>query len=48
MVTGGRIPAIRDITKDEYGLKSMEDINPVDLGMSSKMWRSEDLCQLVK
>jgi hypothetical protein len=37
MVTGGRIPSIREMTTDEYGLRSMENIDQVDLRMSSKM-----------
>ncbi len=50
MITGGRIPSIREMTTDEFGLRSMEDIDQVDLRMSSKMQcgRSEGLCQWVK
>ena len=31
-----RIPTINEMTTDEYGLRSMSDIDPVDLRMSSK------------
>jgi hypothetical protein len=31
MITGGRTPSIREMTTDEYGLRSMEDIDLVDL-----------------
>ncbi len=37
MVTGRRIPSIREMTTDEFGLRSMEDIDQRDLIMSSKM-----------
>ncbi len=33
---------------DEYGLKSMEDIDPVDLRMSSKMWETRGLLAMGK
>ncbi len=29
MITGGRIPSIKEMTKNEYGLRSMEDFDPV-------------------
>jgi hypothetical protein len=35
MITGGRIPAIDEMTTDEYGLLSMKDTDPMDLRMSS-------------
>ena len=35
MIAGGRIPSIREMTMDEYGLRSMENIDPRDLRMSS-------------
>jgi hypothetical protein len=35
-ITNGRIPTIDEMTKDEYGLRSMSDIDPVDLRMSSR------------
>jgi hypothetical protein len=38
MIMEGRIPLIRKVTTDEFGLRSMEDIDPRDLRMSSKMW----------
>ncbi len=41
MITGGRIPSIREMTTDEYGSRSMEDIDPVDLRMSSTSKKRE-------
>ncbi len=38
MITNGRFPAIDEMTTDEYGLRSMSDIDPVDLRMSSRQW----------
>ncbi len=35
MITNGRIPSIDEMTTDEYGLRSMSDIDLVDLRMSS-------------
>ncbi len=37
-VTGGRIPWIKEMTQGDFGLRSMEDIDPRDLRMASKMW----------
>jgi hypothetical protein len=39
----GRFPAIHEITTDEYGLRSMSDIDPVDLKMSSRQWELQGL-----
>jgi hypothetical protein len=36
MITNGRFPAIHEMTTDEYGLRSISDIDPVDLRMSSR------------
>ncbi len=36
MITNGRIPTIYEMTTDEYGLRSMTYIDPVDLRMSSR------------
>ncbi len=36
MITNGRIPTIDEMTTDEYGSRSMSDIDLVDLRMSSK------------
>jgi hypothetical protein len=47
MIMGGRIPSIREMTTDEYGLKSMED-DLVDLRMSSKMWEKRGLVPMGK
>ncbi len=33
-----RIPTIDEMTTDEYGLRSMSDIDPGDLRMSSRLW----------
>ncbi len=39
----GRIPTIDEMTTDEYGLRSMSDIDPVDLRMSSRQWELQGL-----
>ncbi len=36
------------MTKDKYGFRSMEDIDPVDLRMSSKMWEKKELVPIGK
>ncbi len=36
------------MTKDKYGFRSMEDIDPVDLRMSSKMWEKRGLVPIGK
>jgi hypothetical protein len=38
MITGGRIPSIRNMSTDEFGLRSMADTDPRYLRISSKMW----------
>ena len=38
MITNGRFPSIYEMTTDEYGLRSMSDIDPVGLRMSSRQW----------
>jgi hypothetical protein len=38
LITGGRIPPIKEMTTDEYGLRSMCYIDAKDLVMSSTMW----------
>jgi hypothetical protein len=38
MITNGRFPSTHEMTTDEYGLRSMSDIDPVDLRMSSRQW----------
>ncbi len=48
MITGGRIPSIREMTTDEFGLRSMEDIDQVDLRFSSKMWEKRGLVPMGK
>jgi hypothetical protein len=35
MITGGIIPTINEMTADGFGLRSMTDIDPMDLRMSS-------------
>ncbi len=36
MITNGRVPTIHEMTTDEFGLRSMSDIDLVDLQMSSR------------
>ena len=43
MITHGRFPSIDEMTTDEYGLRSMSDIDPVDLRMSSRQWELQGL-----
>ncbi len=45
IVTRGKIPSIREMTMDEYGLISMEDIYPANSECHLRCGRSEDLCQ---
>ncbi len=47
MIKGGRIPSIREMSTDEFGLRSMEGIDQRDLRMSSKMWEKRVLVQWV-
>jgi hypothetical protein len=48
MIYGGRIPSIREMNTDEYGLRSMKEIDPVDLRMSLKMWEKKGLLPMSK
>ena len=43
MITGGRIPSITEMSTDEYGLRSMQEIDPVNLRMSSRQWEKQGL-----
>ena len=43
MIAIGRIPSINEMTTDEYGLRSMTDIDPADLRMSSSQWELQGL-----
>ena len=43
MITNGRFPANHEMTTDEYGLRSMTDIDPADLRMSSRRWELQGL-----
>ena len=43
MITNGRFPEIHEMTTDEYGLRSMSDIDPADLRMSSRQWELHGL-----
>jgi hypothetical protein len=43
MITNGRIPTINEMTTDEYGLRSMSDIDLVDLRVSSRQWELQGL-----
>ncbi len=45
MITNGRIPTIDEMTTDEYGLRSMSDIDLVDLRMPSRQWELQGLVQ---
>ena len=38
MIAGGRFPSITEMSTDEYGLRSMQEIDPVNLRMSSGQW----------
>ena len=48
MIMGGIIPLIRELTKDEFGFRSMENIDPEDFRMSSKMWENRGLVPMGK
>jgi hypothetical protein len=48
MITGGRIPLIREMTEDEYRLRSMEHIDPADLRMSYMIWEKRGLVPMGK
>ncbi len=48
MITNGRIHTIDEMTTDEYGLRSMSDIDLVDLGMPSGQWELQGLVPLGK
>jgi hypothetical protein len=48
MITNRRIPTIDEMTTDEYGLRSMSDIDLVDLRMSSRQWELQGPVQLGK
>ncbi len=43
MIANGRFPANHELTTDEYGLRSMTDIDPADLKMSSRQWELQGL-----
>jgi hypothetical protein len=43
MITNGRFPATHKITTDKYGLRSMSDIDPANLRMSSRRWELQGL-----
>ena len=45
MNTNGRFPTTHEMTTDEYGLRSMSDIDPVDLRMSSRQWELQVITQ---
>ena len=48
MNTNGRFPTTHEMTTDESGLRSMSDIDPVDLRMSSKTWEKRGLVPMGK
>jgi hypothetical protein len=43
MITNGRFPSTYEMNTDEYGLRSMSDIDPVDLRMSPREWELQVL-----
>ncbi len=43
MITHGRVPTIDEMATDEFGLRSMSDIELVDLRMSSRRWELQGL-----
>jgi hypothetical protein len=43
MITGGRISSIGEMTTDNFGLISMENIGPMDLRMSLMAWEKKGL-----
>jgi hypothetical protein len=43
MITGGRIPSITEMSTDKYGLRSMQEIDPVNLRMSARQWENVGL-----
>jgi hypothetical protein len=45
MITHGRFPELHEMTTDEFGLRSMTDIDPSELGMSTKQWEALGLVQ---
>ena len=45
MNTNGRFPTTHEMTTDEYGLRSMSDIDPVDLRMPSRQWELQVITQ---
>jgi hypothetical protein len=45
MTTNGRFLANHEMTTDEYGLRSMSEIDPVDLIMSSRQWELQVITQ---
>ncbi len=40
MIIGGRIPSVTEMSTDEYGLRSMQEIDPVSLIVSPRQWES--------
>jgi hypothetical protein len=46
MITGGRIPSITEMSTDECGLRSMQEIDPVNSRMSSRQWEKLGLLPL--
>ncbi len=43
MIANGRFPAIHEMTTDEYGLRSMSDIDSADLRKSSRQCELQGL-----
>ncbi len=40
MITHGRFPELHEMTTDEYGLRSMSELDPSELGMSTRQWEA--------
>jgi hypothetical protein len=48
IITGGIIPSITEMSTDEYGLRSIQVIDPVNLRMSSRQWEKLGYCRRAK
>jgi hypothetical protein len=46
IITGGRIPSIKEMTTDESGLRSTSNNDPKDVIMSSKMWEKHRIVSM--
>jgi hypothetical protein len=48
MITGGGFSLIKEMTKDEFGFRSVDNIDPEDLRITSKMWEKRGLVAMGK